>query len=109
MTCFRGCCETNLEHYRSIAVQPTTHPVEVTERQWHKDMAAYKELRRQGFQPKGIDGCAELASRATTQFELETSHLFTKEQMPEVMEGIRITHEIQETGSSDGVVREAAQ
>jgi hypothetical protein len=87
-------------------MQPTIHPVELKERQWHRDMASYRELRRQGYQPKNIDGCAELEGRVSSQFELETGHLFTKEQMVEVREGIRIAHEIEETGSSDGVHRE---
>jgi hypothetical protein len=39
---------------------------------WDKDMPAYKRLRRNGLQPKGIDGAAALEARATTAAEVES-------------------------------------
>lgn len=44
-----------------------------TEKSRSKDMDAYKQLRRQGFQPKNVFGSAEIAAQASTQFELEHS------------------------------------
>lgn len=59
-------------------------------------MPAYKRLRKNGLQPKAIDGCAELESKATTQQEVEMGRIFSKEQMPSVMEGIERAKEIRE-------------
>ena len=42
-----------------------------TERQWDKDMPAYKRLRREGLQPRSVDGAAELERRATTEAQVE--------------------------------------
>lgn len=41
------------------------------ERGWSKDMPAYKSLRRQGIQPRGIDGCDRLSATATNEFEFK--------------------------------------
>lgn len=42
-----------------------------TEKRWDRDMPAYKELRRQGLQPRRIDGAADLAATASTELEIE--------------------------------------
>jgi hypothetical protein len=39
---------------------------------WDKDMPAYKRLRKNGVQPKGIDGAAALEARASTVAEVES-------------------------------------
>lgn len=38
---------------------------------WDKDMPAYKRLRKNGLQPRGIDGAAEIEKRATTEAQVE--------------------------------------
>lgn len=38
---------------------------------WDKDMPAYKRLRRNGLQPRGIDGAAALEARAETAAQVE--------------------------------------
>jgi hypothetical protein len=38
-----------------------------------KDMDAYKQLRRQGLQPKNVFGSSEIAAKASTTWELEHS------------------------------------
>lgn len=43
-----------------------------TERNWQKDMPAYKRLRQEGLQPKSIDGAARIESRATEKWQVET-------------------------------------
>ena len=43
-----------------------------TERQWNVDMPAYKRLRREGLQPKRIDGAAEIEKKAEHRFQVET-------------------------------------
>ena len=47
------------------------------ESRWDKDMPAYIRLRHNGLQPKQIDGCAELESRANDQMEIEMGDLLT--------------------------------
>jgi hypothetical protein len=46
--------------------------VNETEKRWHKDMAAYKRLVRDGVQPMQIDGCAEREARANTREQVES-------------------------------------
>lgn len=48
---------------------------ERTARNWDKDMPAYKRLRKNGLQPKQIDGSAEIEKRAETKVEVETGRL----------------------------------
>jgi hypothetical protein len=42
-----------------------------TERNWNKDMPAYKRLRQQGLSPKSIDGAALLENHATERWQIE--------------------------------------
>ena len=42
-----------------------------TERQWNVDMPAYKRLRREGLQPKRIDGAAEIEKKAEHKFQVK--------------------------------------
>lgn len=42
-----------------------------------EDGAAYKRLRADGFQPKHINGSAQLEAQAETRYEIESGQLFT--------------------------------
>ena len=42
---------------------------------WEKDMPAYKRLRKNGLQPKTIDGAAALESRATSTQQIKSNRL----------------------------------
>lgn len=64
------------------------------ERGWDRDMPAYKRLRKNGLQPKGIDGCAELETRAHDKVEIEMGHLFDKSQTSRVKEGMAVAKEL---------------
>lgn len=44
---------------------------ERTARNWDKDMPAYKRLRRQGLQPRQIDGSSILEKHATERWQIE--------------------------------------
>lgn len=46
--------------------------INATEARWQKDMPAYKRLRQDGLQPKGIDGCAEIEKKAETENQVIT-------------------------------------
>jgi hypothetical protein len=51
--------------------------VNTTERNWNKDMPAYKRLRANGLQPKRIDGAANVEKRAQEGWQVETGILPT--------------------------------
>lgn len=90
MTCTRGCCATNREHWLSVGLAPSATPtrtggaraaeVNATEKQWSADMDAYKRLRRDGEQPDKIDGAAHLEARADSRIELQSGQVMTKQQ-----------------------------
>lgn len=51
--------------------------INATERNWNKDMPAYKRLRANGLQPKKIDGAANVEKRAQESWQVETGILPT--------------------------------
>jgi hypothetical protein len=94
MSCRRGCCPTSADHYRSISVAASASPtrkVEVTridakEKRWGRDMPAYRRLRREGLQPKQIDGSAVLEQRAETKDEVAAGTVLTDRQRRQLRE-----------------------
>lgn len=58
----------------SAALPTRAHPdtvrINQTEKQWDRDMTAYKALRSDGLQPRRIDGCADVQARAATELEV---------------------------------------
>ena len=72
-----GCFGCKVAGVRMGANSTTTRGAAVSEtkaraRRWEKDMPAYKRLRKNGLQPRGIDGAAELEKRARTAAEVES-------------------------------------
>jgi hypothetical protein len=60
-----------------VPTQPTSRGAKVaevnqTERNWNKDMPAYKRLRANGLQPKRIDGAADVEKKAQESWQVET-------------------------------------
>lgn len=49
--------------------------IEATERQWSKDMDAYKRLKQDGLQPMQIDGAREIEQKATDVSQVVTGIL----------------------------------
>ena len=41
------------------------------DRAWDKDLPAYKALRKNGLQPRGIDGCHQIEAEAKDRLEVE--------------------------------------
>jgi len=64
MSCARGCCATQREHYKSIVFG--TPPAESDKfkggytKHFDADMDAYRQLARDGVQPERVDGSAKL-------------------------------------------------
>lgn len=60
----------------AASAMPTRHPTVVAtnarEARWHKDIPAYKSLVANGIQPRGIDGCHDVAQTTAEKFEIET-------------------------------------
>lgn len=94
MPCSRGCCPTQGAHYRSITISASATPtrkvevarIDAKERQWDRDMPAYKRLRKEGLQPKSIDGSAKFEQRAETAGEVESGTLLNKRQRKQLRE-----------------------
>lgn len=49
--------------------------IEATERQWSKDMDAYKRLKQDGLQPANIDGAANIEKKADHPSQVVTGIL----------------------------------
>ena len=84
MGCGKPCgCASYRDHLLSVGVAATAMPsrfpqaadVERTQRALAADAPAYKRLRRNGVQPKGIDGCARIEALASHPAEVETGTL----------------------------------
>ena len=103
MPCTKGCCESNRDHWLSVGIAPSATPtrsgraaeINATEDQWSRDMDAYKELRRQGLQPRRIDGADELAATASDPLEVEMGRTLPGSPK-EIREGIARAQEIME-------------
>lgn len=72
-----GCfgCKIAGVSYSSAAMpgrKAASHQINETEKRWHKDMDAYKRLRKDGLQPKKIDGSANVEAKATEKYQVET-------------------------------------
>lgn len=72
-----GCFGCRIANVRVGANTTTTggkrvSEVNATEKQWNRDMPAYKRLRADGLQPKRIDGAAEVERKAKETWQVET-------------------------------------
>ncbi len=81
MPCSRGCCDTLAEHYRSVAFNTSVEArrIEQKERQWSRDGAAYRRLRRNGLQPHRVAGSAALEAKAGEAIEVEMGRVATND------------------------------
>jgi hypothetical protein len=92
MSCLRGCCETQREHYLSITIHPAAmpnrHNVRYTserdmEKRWNRDMPAFKQLVDEGITPPSVEGAAELRDRAVSKREIESGTILSKSERKE--------------------------
>lgn len=72
-----GCFGCRVSNVRVGVNSTTTRGGEVaqinqTEKNWNRDMPAYKRLRADGLQPKRIDGSAEVERKAKESWQVET-------------------------------------
>ena len=72
MTCARGCCATQAEHFRSVALTSgALVEGNLADRRLERDMRAYKAMVDQGLEPKCMTGAYELERTARTAAEIE--------------------------------------
>ena len=71
--CFRCKLQSiNMAGAAMITRQPNSAGTHAWEERTIKDMDAYKRLRRDGLQPKGVVGSAKAEAFGQTRFEVET-------------------------------------
>lgn len=80
MPCSRGCCETQGDHYRSLAISPSVHNPHVGmqnryDRSLARDRDAYKRMRTEGLQPAHLKGAAQIEKNAISEFEVTTGRI----------------------------------
>lgn len=90
MSCARGCCASQIEHYRSVSIAASACPsrdggryaasVNAREKRWERDFAAMDSLKKDGIVPKTSEGLADLVARAETRHEIERNKILTPEQ-----------------------------
>lgn len=113
--CFK--CREGTGCIRSVSFAPTAMPnrypeatrIVAQDKQWDKDMPAYKRLRMNGIQPKRIDDSAELETRANDQFEVEMATIVPKEMKPKVREGLEIVSALEQAQNKPKVVRPSGE
>lgn len=73
MTCSRGCCPDQKTHFRSVALARTGELVRGNraDQKVARDMAAYRSLVDQGYEPHCMTGAYELARDAKTVNQIE--------------------------------------
>jgi predicted nucleic acid-binding Zn ribbon protein len=91
------CGGTMVQHLPS----PPIHGVGASgaRRSWRegreKDTEAYKRLRRDGVQPRGVTGAAEIEVRAGTRYEVENDRVFEDRKL-----AARVDRGVQEVASA---------
>lgn len=65
---------------QTVRLSRGEHPISRKDRQWDRDLEAYSRLRRNGLQPPGIDGSANLERQGHEPAEIETGQLMTAKQ-----------------------------
>lgn len=70
--CF-GCRVSGIQMGTNSTTTKGSRVAEINQREanWNKDMPAYKRLRKEGLQPKTIDGCHAVEQLATTREQIE--------------------------------------
>jgi hypothetical protein len=89
-----GCFACHLANVQFAKPSFSSLNTTLTERRWEKDMPAYKRLRQNGLQPKGIDGSAQLETRANDRLEVEMGHLLNKGELARAREGMAMAREM---------------
>ena len=93
MSCSRGCCPTQGEHFRSIHAAPKMREVgrpHQLEAALEYDRAAYRAMRRQGLQPPQMRGAYDLSRRATSEAEVRLGQVIDERDTKRKKKGTRL-------------------
>lgn len=72
MSCTRGCCPSQRDHFRSVALTSgALVEGNNADRRLLRDMKSYKAMIDQGLEPKCMTGAADLEATARTAAEIE--------------------------------------
>lgn len=112
MSCTRGCCETQREHYCSIQIAPSATPtrnggqvqaLNAKQKRWDRDIAAVNQMKKDKIVPRQVDGAAEWLAKADDKLEIERFQKFNNIEMvkevqaeldtPKPMEEVRKIHQ----------------
>lgn len=83
-----NCGGVTRKYYGNVRLAPSVMPTrsnidfnatKANEAAKSKDMAAYKRLRKEGYQPPAINGSAELEQRAGTRHEINSGVILKEE------------------------------
>ena len=75
MSCSRGCCETQAEHFKSLTFNGWgSYNTQRRETIMSKDMAAFKRLRDEGLRPGRLTGARLLERDAEIPQEVQLGH-----------------------------------
>lgn len=106
MPCTKGCCKSNRDHWLSVGIAPSAvatrsgraAEINETEKRWASDMDAYRSMRRQGLQPRQIDGADRLAATASDPLEIEMGRTLPGSPK-EIRDGIERANQIMDEAS----------
>lgn len=93
MSCARGCCGSQAEHFRSVAVAPRFNEVgrpHQRDTALAYDLAAYKAMRQQGLQPPHVEGSYDLSRRATSEAEIRMGQVISDKDPARKRRGTRL-------------------
>ena len=103
MSCARGCCTSQADHFRSVAVAPKMREVgrgHQADTALEYDRAAYKAMRRQGLQPPQMRGAYDLARRATSEAEIQLGRVVKEKDAARKRKGTKLMENMLEIAST---------
>jgi len=74
--------------------RPVPTDIDRRDRALSADLPAYKRLRRDGLQPKAVDGSAELEKRVNSQWDINLGRYVPEKDMPRVREAVEVSKEL---------------
>lgn len=82
--------------------------IEATERKWDVDMPAYKRLRKEGLQPRSVDGAAMAEAQAQHPLEIDMGRPLGKEKdirRAQEISSELLNKDVTKTGSEVGKIK----
>jgi hypothetical protein len=103
MTCTRGCCTSQADHFRSIQTSPRMLEVgrgHQADTALEYDRAAYRAMKKQGLQPPQLRGAYDLARKATSEAEIQLGRVIAEKDPARKRRGTRLMENMLEIAST---------